>query len=296
MLDFNKLLNAIDATKTTKATREDDSHEYWKPTTDKAGNGSAVIRFLPDADVDQIPFVKVLSFGFKNEENNRWYIENSLQTIGQSDPANDLKSKWWNSKDLDESEFAKSMKRRTNYFSNILVIKDPANPENEGKVFKYRYGQKIFDKIISAAKPEFEDEAPINAWDPMNGADFRLSIKQVAGYANYDDSKFGPQKPLFAGDAGKIKAVLAECYDIQSLVAADKFKSYDELQKKLDWVLGRDERSDQSQTVSSRTVNAEREVDNFAEQTARTTQTRSTTPASAEDDPDLAFFQSLTQD
>jgi len=303
MLDFNKLLSAMDATKTTRATKEDDSHEYWKPTVDKAGNGVAVIRFLPDRDLNQIPFVRVISFGFKNEENNRWYIENSLTTLGQSDPTNDLKGKWWNSNDPDEQEFArKVIKRRINFYSNILVISDPANPANDGKVFKFRYGQKIFDKIMAAAKPEFDDQDPINAWDPINGANFRLKIKQVAGYQNYDDSSFAGRKALFDGDQNKIDEVLSQCFDIQKLLAPENFKTADELTKKLKWVLGQDEGSTAgSVTRPATTAQAVREVDEF-EQMAKATIQKETVskPApvqsSIDADDDDAFFRSLVED
>lgn len=299
MLDFNKLLSAIDATKTTRTVKEDDSHEYWKPTTDKAGNGTAVIRFLPDSDINEIPFARIISFGFQNPENGRWYIENSLQTLGESDPANDLKGKWWNSKDLDESEFAKKViKRRTNFFSNILVIKDPANPTNEGRVFKFRYGQKIFDKLVAAAKPEFDDQDAIMAWDPINGADFRLKIKQVAGYTNYDDSSFGPRKALFDGNKDKIDEVLSQCFSIKSLMDPSNFKSRAELEKKLAWVLGTEEKESFGLNRST-TSRAEADVDDIVravkeEKVVQKEQPKSYTPSSEDDDE--AMFRSLLDD
>lgn len=294
-MDFSKLLNAIDKTSAKKSYADsDDKKDFWNITEDKAGNGTAIIRFLPDANIDEIPFVRIYSYGFKNEETGKWYIENSLQTIGQEDPVNDLKRKWWNSKDLDEQEKAKKLfGRRTNYTSNILVISDPANPENEGKVFKFRYGQKIFDKIVSAAKPEFEDTDPVNAFDPMNGADFRMKIKKVAGYRNYDDSAFGPVKPLFKGDQAKIDSVLSQCHNIQALVGADQFKSYDELKKKLETVLGLNNDSDAP--VRRTTAAAEDDVSAFVQETKKVEPSRKApaVASSTEDDDDLEFFRNL---
>lgn len=302
-MDFSKLLNAIEKTSAKKTYSDsDDKKDFWNITEDKAGNGTAIIRFLPDANIEEIPFVRIYSYGFKNEETGKWYIENSLQTIGQEDPVNDLKRKWWNSKDLDQQEQAKKLfARRTNYTSNILVISDPANPENEGKVFKFRYGQKIFDKIVAAAKPEFEDTDPINAFDPLNGADFRMKIKKVAGYRNYDDSAFGPMKPLFKGDQSKIDAVLAQCHNIQALVAPEQFKSYRELEQKLLTVLGlNDNNSDNP--VRHTTAAAENDVDSFVQEVKKVEKpTRQAPPAVTQasnpsDDDDLEFFKNLIAD
>lgn len=300
MLDFNKLLNAIDKTNAKKvSTTDDNKADLWTITEDKAGNGTAIIRFLPDADLNEIPYVRIFSYGFKNEETGKWYIENSLQTIGQEDPVNELKMKWWNSKDLDEQNIARNLlKRSTSYYSNILVISDPANPENEGKVFKFRYGQKIFDKIVAAAKPEFEDETPINAFDPKNGADFRMKIKKVAGYRNYDDCSFGPAKPLFKGDDAKIDEVLSRCFNLQKLIAPDQFKDKETLQQKLMTVLGYGE--SQSAPIARTTRAAEREADNFAavveQEPIRVERKAPVKVEKPSDDDDLQFFQNLLED
>lgn len=256
-MNFNKLLNAINSTSTKKSYAQEDASEYWSVVTDKAGNGSAIIRFLPDQDIEQFPFVRIFSHGFKNEANGRWYIENSLTTLGQDDPVGKLNSKLWNSGDEADKEQARKQKRRLSYISNILVIKDPANPDNEGKVFKFKYGKKIFDKITAAAMPEFEDDKEVNVFDPEEGANFKIRVKHVSGYKNYDDSSFDSPKPLFGGDSDKIDAVLAKCFNLQELIAPKNFKTYEELEQKLNWVLGDDERK----TTFKSTAKAEKEVD-----------------------------------
>ena len=291
-MDFKKLLTAIDSTSTKKNYATEDSSEYWTLTSDKAGNGSAIIRFLPDQDLEQFPFARIFSHGFKNEATGRWYIENSLTTLGQNDPIGELNQKLWNSGDESDKEQARKQKRRLSYVSNIIVLKDPANPDNEGKVFKFKYGKKIFDKITAAAMPEFEDESEVNVFDPEEGANFKLRAKMVAGYKNYDDSSFDSAKPLFGGDSEKIDAVLKKCYNLQELVAPKNFKTYDELKSKLAWVMGEDEKRT--------TAKAEREIDDELSEEAPKERiikeaTRPKPPvvkATTEDD-DEEFFKSL---
>lgn len=208
---------------------------YWKLACDKSQNGYAVIRFLPAPDGEDMPFVKLYSHAFKGPS-NQWYIENSLTTIGQKDPVSEWNSELWNSGDSGQEQ-ARRQKRRLKYHSNIYVVKDPANPENEGKVFLFEYGKKIFDKIMSAMQPEFEDEEAINPFDFWEGAHFKLKAKSVAGYRNYDSSEFGRVEPL-NDDDDVLEALWKKEYSLSELVAPDKFKTYDELKSRLDSVRG----------------------------------------------------------
>lgn len=242
MMDFTKLLQNIESMTVTKKSYGDEKIGIWKMTKDKAGNASAIIRFLPNKDQDEIPFVRKYTHAFKDDSTGRWYIENSLSTLGTKDYIAEQNSELWNSGLEENKELAKKRKRKLNYVSNILVIKDSESPENEGKVHKFYYGKKIFDKICAAAKPE-EDlgEDPINVFDPIGGADFLLRQTVVAGFPNYDSSKFSSKKPLFAGDQKKIDAILSQCYDLNEEISADKFKTYDELKDKFLWVTGEKE-------------------------------------------------------
>lgn len=243
-LSFQKLLNQIESV-TAKKTYEDDTN-YWKLTKDKAGNASAVIRFLPNADQEDIPFVRLYTHSFKDPSTNRWYIENSLSTIGGQDYVGEVNSELWNT-GLDENkEIVRARKRKTNFISNILVIKDTGNPENDGTVRLFKYGKKIFDKIIQAAKPdETLGEDPINVFDTLEGADFILRQTEVAGFPNYDQSKFGSKKPITGGQK-RIDEVLAQCHDLNLEIAPSKFKTPEELKKKFLWVTGQETKTEPS--------------------------------------------------
>lgn len=216
---------------------ESDPNE-WHPTKDQAGNGSAVIRFLPakDENGEDVPFVKILSHSVKN--NGQWYIENCPTTLGERCPVCDSNSELWNSGIQSNKEIASERKRKTSYWANIVVIQDKANPEAEGKVFKWRFGQKIMDKIIAMGKPEFDGETPVDVTDVYEGAHFYVKVEKVKGFANYDKSKFGSASELFDGDTAKLKEVWKGMHALKPIVAADQFKPYDELDKKFKRVLG----------------------------------------------------------
>ena len=207
----------------------------WKPEVDKAGNGYAVIRFLPAPDGEDLPWAKLYTHAF--QASGGWYIENSLTTLGQKDPVSEYNSQLWNSGVDSDKEVARKQKRKLSYYSNIYVVKDPSNPANEGKVFLFRYGKKIFDKITAAMQPEFEDEQAINPFDFWAGANFKLKIKKVAGYWNYDSSEFAAPAPLLDDDDA-MEAIWKQEYSVAELVAPDQFKSYEDLKKRLDYVLG----------------------------------------------------------
>ena len=208
----------------------------WKPEMDKTGNGYAVIRFLPAPESEELPWVKMYSHGFQGP--GGWYIENSLTTIGQKDPVSEYNRELWNSGNEKDKETVRKQKRKLSYYSNIYVVKDPTNPANEGRVFLFKYGKKIFDKIMAAMQPEFEDEEPINPFDFWQGANFKLKIRKVDGYWNYDKSEFDRQEPLLADDDA-MEGIWKKEYSLQGIVAPAEFKTYEELQKRLEYVLGK---------------------------------------------------------
>ena len=198
----------------------------WKPVVDKSGNGYAIIRFLPEPEGCDLPWTRVYTHAFQGP--GGWFIENSLTTLGQKDPVSEHNSQLWNSGSDANKEIARKQKRRLSYYSNIYVVSDPANPENEGRVFLYKYGKKIFDKIQEAMKPEFADETAINPFDFWSGANFKLKIRRVEGYQNYDKSEFDRPSALFDDDA-KLEEIYNKQYDLNDFVAPDKFKTYEAL-------------------------------------------------------------------
>ncbi len=212
-----------------------DDDGLWKPTVDKAGNGYAVIRFLPAPPNEELPFVRVWSHAFQSQ--GGWYIENSLTTIGQPDPVSELNTKLWNSGNESDKDIVRKQKRKLSYYSNILVVRDPAAPENEGKVMTFKYGQRIFDKINTAMNPKFEDEQPMNPFDMWGGADFKVKIAKVAGYRNYDSSEFSAPAPISESDE-VLEDIWNQEQSLQQYVDPTKFKSYEELKARLSRVLG----------------------------------------------------------
>jgi hypothetical protein len=214
-----------------------DNDKLWRPQLDKSSNGYAVLRFLPAPEGEDLPWVRVFDHGFKGPT-GKWYIENSLTTISKADPLGEVNSALWNSGVESDKEVARKQKRRLNYYSNVYIESDPQNPENEGKVFLFRYGKKIFDKLSEAMQPEFDDETPLNPFDLWKGASFKLKIRQVEGYWNYDKSAFS-EPSQFKDSDDEMEAIWKQTYSLSEMVAPDKFKSYDELSKKLDDVLGR---------------------------------------------------------
>jgi hypothetical protein len=228
-----KLVKEVEKMNNNGGSSGDD--RLWKLECDKSGNGYAVIRFLPAPNGEDLPFVKLYSHAFQGP--GGWYIENSLTTLGQKDPVSEYNTMLWNNGTDAGKEAARKQKRKLTYVANIYVVKDPANPANEGKVFLYKFGKKIFDKLTAAMQPEFEDEEAIDPFDFWQGANFKLKAKNVAGYRNYDSSEFARPDALLDDDDA-MEAVWKKEYSLSELVAADQFKTYDELKKRLDYVLG----------------------------------------------------------
>ena len=227
-----KLVKEVEKMNNTGNNGDD---RLWKLECDKGGNGYAVIRFLPAPENEDIPFAKVYSHAFQGS--GGWLIDNCLTSLNQKCPICEHNSSLWNNGTDAGKESARKQKRKLTYISNIYVVKDPANPENEGKVMLYKFGKKIFDKITAAMQPEFEDEEAIDPFDFWQGANFKLKAKNVAGYRNYDSSEFARQDALLEDDEA-MEAIWKKEYSLEDFVAPDQFKSYDELKKRLDYVLG----------------------------------------------------------
>jgi hypothetical protein len=277
---LGKLARALESTTKNSGSKEDE--RLWQPEVDAAGNGYAVIRFLDAPAVDGedgMPWVQVFSHGFQGP--GGWYIENSLTTLGQKDPVSEYNTQLWNSGIEANKEIARKQKRRLTYISNVLVIKDTANPANEGKVFLYKYGKKIFDKIKEKIEPQFEDEKAVNPFSFWEGANFKLKIRKVEGYRNYDKSEFDNPSPLFDGDDDKIEKVWKAEYSLKEFLDPKHFKSYDELKSKLDRVLGLD-------GVAAARAKSKAEDLELADEDVGV--------AATDDDDSMAFFGKLAED
>ena len=215
-----------------KKSYNDDT--MWKPELDKSGNGYAVVRFLPTPEGEEMPWVSYWDHGFQGP--GGWYIEKSLTTLNKKDPVSEYNTTLWNSGIEANKEQARKQKRRLHYVSNVYVVSDPKNPDNEGKVFKYRFGKKIFEQLKEAISPAFEDESAINPFDMTEGANFKIKIRKVDGYWNYDKSEFDATAPL--GDEAMINSTFSQVHSLNEVIAPSEFKSYEELKEKLDRVLG----------------------------------------------------------
>jgi hypothetical protein len=287
--NLDRLAKELEKMNSASSEKAEDTR-FWQPEVDKSGNGMAVIRFLPPSAVDgddALPWVRIFNHGFKGPS-GKWYIENSLTTLNQKDPVSEYNAKLWNESDDDASPQRKQVrtqKRKLAYISNIMVISDPKNPDNEGKVFLFRYGKKIFDKITMLMNPEFEGDTPVNPFDFWKGANFKLRIRNVEGYRNYDQSSFESPSPLFSDD-GKLEDIWKTQYSLKELVSPDKFKSYDELKKRLHDVLELD--ATPAKTAST-PVSAPKKEDPFASASKRMSVQED------DDDEDLAAFKALAE-
>ena len=236
MKKLNDEINKVNNPETETKNYTDD--RIWKAEVDKSGNGYAVIRFLPPCDGEDVPWARVFNHGFQGPT-GQWYIENSLTTIGKKDPVSEYNRTLWNSGIEANKEIARKQKRRLTYFSNIYVVSDPKNPQNEGKVFLYKYGKKIFDKVNDLMNPEFEDESPVNPFDFWEGANFKLKIRKVEGYQNYDKSEFEKPSQLVEDEA-ELEKIWKTQYKLNEFTDDSNFKTFEELQERLNTVLGLD--------------------------------------------------------
>jgi len=232
-----KAAEAVSSPKSESKGYGDD--RFWTPTRDKAGNGYAVIRFLPAKAGEDLPWVRYWDHGFKGPT-GLWYIENSLTSIGQQDPVSESNSVLWNTGRDEDKAIARDRKRRLHHVSNVLIISDPAHPENEGKVMLYKFGKKIFDKIMDVMQPQFADEDPVNPYDFWEGADFKIKIRKVEGWVNYDKSEFASPSALYSGEEDRLEEIYNKLYSLKDFVDPKNYKSYDELKAKFNRVVGAD--------------------------------------------------------
>lgn len=305
-MDIKTLLNRSSAMteklqeqfkKNSKATTLVDTR-FWNVARDTNGNGYAVIRFLPPPPnpdepdgIEDAAFVKVLSYGFEGP--GGWYINESPKTIGLSDPVSDYVSSLYKTKNQSNIEKAKKMRMRTQFISNVLVIDDPAHPENNGKVFLYKYGKSIFDMINDKLFPQFEDEVKMDAFDMINGANFKLKVRKVDGFPKYDKSEFSAPSKLYDGDLQKLEAVWKQCYSLKAFHAPDKFLSYEELETKMRKVLSLDGPSKYDRIVAEQASSSREELDDHVVESkpAAAPPKQVTTPSDEEDE--MAFFKKI---
>jgi hypothetical protein len=284
--NFDKLTKALEQNlapedQSNKNKYQDD--RFWKPELDKTGNGYAVIRFLPSVEGEDLPWQRIWSHAFQDK--GGWYIENSLTTLGQKDPVSEENTRLWNTGVDSDKEIARKRKRKLSYYSNILVVSDPKHPENEGKVFLYKFGKKIFDKITEAMQPAFDDEKPINPFDFWKGANFKLKIRKVDGYWNYDKSEFEGVSTVAESD-DKIKEIWSKQYALKPFLDPSNFKTYDELKEKLNRVITGDRNAS---TVEN--ANLPPKTNDTAKSTPVSAQ-----PEASDDDDTLSYFSKLAEE
>ena len=300
-MSFNDMKNRSGNTEFLKTKLEEINEKksykddrFWRPELDKSSNGYAIIRFLPASNGEELPWTRVWNHGFQGP--GGWYIENSLTTLGQKDPVSELNTKLWNSGTEKGKDIARKQKRRLQYITNIMVVSDPKNPENEGKVFLYKFGKKIFDKIMESMNPEFDDESAVNPFDFWKGANFRLKVRKVAGFINYDKSEFDTSSAIFDGDDDKLEELWKSQYSLTEFTAPENFKSYDELKIRLETVLGSDIDPDIARTADSiSSSDTTEETPNPFDTTTSTTE--STTEDTENEGADaLSYFERLATD
>jgi hypothetical protein len=279
---LDKLTKAIETTTQTAEAGSKDDTRFWAPTVDKSGNGMAVIRFLPAPSIDGddgLPWVRRFDHGFQGP--GGWFIDNCLTTVGDKCPVCEHNSTLWNSGVEANKEIVRKQKRRLSYVANIYVISDPSNPENEGTVRLYKFGKKIFDKISEVMNPEFPDETPLNPFDLWEGANFKLKIRNVEGYRNYDKSEFADKSALLDGDDAKLEEVYTKEHSLKDFTDKKHFKPYEQLKARLDKVLGFE--GDAVPNIRAEDVELPTSV------------TRAKAPASTSVDDDLDYFKSLAE-
>jgi len=292
---FDTLMKEVEKISNPQTEAKGDDR-FWQPVVDKAGNGYAVIRFLAPPKGEELPWVRIWSHGFQGPS-GKWYIENSLTTIGQTDPVSEFNTQLWNSGSEADKETARKQKRKLSYITNILIVKDPANPENEGKVFLFKFGKKIFDKIKDVSQPQFEDEKPINPFDFWEGANFKLKIRNVEGYRNYDKSEFDSPSSVSDEDS-EIEKIWNKQYSLTEFLDPKHFKSYGDLKRKLESVLSGNNSSSNAKRA------ADVELDEHTEDRTPKAQVVSKPAAKAppkeidfeDDDESISYFAKLAKD
>lgn len=294
-MDISKMVQAAQSVGGgERQSNPNEDPRMWQPTRDKAGNGYAVIRFLPAPEGNDLPWVRYWDHAFKGPT-GQWYIEKSLTSLGQQDPLSELNSKLWNSGIEGNKTIVRERKRNLRYVANVLILQDPSAPENEGQVKLYRFGKKIFDKIMDAMQPKFPDEKPVNPFDFWEGADFTLKIRKVDGYPNYDASTFKTAAPLFDGDENRLEGVFGKVYNLNEFIDPKNYKTYDELKARLAMVLG-----ESAPRTAQQEVDLDKSESSYEYRSAEPKSYRAAEPASisssADDDDTMAYFARLAAD
>jgi O6-methylguanine-DNA--protein-cysteine methyltransferase len=287
--DLEKLTEQVN--KLNDKSSEKKSYEdtrFWKPTVDKAGNGMATIRFLPAAEGEDMPWVQLFSHSFQGPT-GQWYIENSLTTLNKKDPVSEHNTMLWNSGIESDKEIARKQKRKLQYISNVYVVKDSSNPDNEGKVFLFKFGKKIFDKLNDLMNPEFEDETPVNPFDLWEGANFKLKIRKVEGYQNYDKSEFDSPAAL-SEDDDELERIWKAQHKLSEFISEGNFKSYDELKARLNKVLNLEDDVVTEKPSAPVTKKAEKPAE------VKKAKTVEDSPPWDDEDGDLSYFEKLAED
>ena len=302
---FEKLTKEVEKISNPESGSSGDER-LWKPEMDKSGNGYAVIRFLPAPEGEDLPWAKVWSHAFQGP--GGWYIENSLTTLNKKDPVGEMNRQLWNSGSDADKEIARKQKRKLSYYANIYVVEDPAHPENEGRVFLYKFGKKIFDKIMAAMQPEFKDESPINPFDFWQGADFKVKIRKVDGYWNYDKSEFSRPGTLGNMSDDQLEAVWKKQYSLTEFTAESNFKTFEELEARLNTVLNtkaparRVDQETEEDEIVSRPATApsswNEEVSSFRSSMNSAPTAAPSLPnfGSEDEDDDLSYFARLAEE
>ena len=293
--DLSKLVVQAKETTGTTNTRQSDDPRFWQPTRDKAGNGYAVIRFLPGSADAATPWIRYWDHAFKGPT-GQWYIEKSLTSIGQQDPLSELNSKMWNSGVESDKGIVRQRKRNLRYVANVLIVSDPSNPENEGQVKLYRFGKKIFDKIMDSMQPQFPDETPVNPFDMWEGADFTVKIRKVEGYPNYDASSFKSPAAVPGSDE-ELEALYNKQHELGEWTDPTNYKTYDELKARLALVLGESAPRTAKQAAS---LELDDEIPDFPT-AAASAPTSAPAPVvataeAASDDDTMSYFAKLAAD
>jgi len=292
---LDKLLGAAVQENQPQEKKSYVDERIWKPVMDKTGNGFAIIRFLPAPKGEELPWVKLWNHAFQGPT-GQWYIENSLTTINQNDPVSELNSKFWNSGVESDKEIARKQKRKLQYYSNIYVVKDSANPENEGKVFLYRFGKKIFDKIMETMQPAFEDETPVNPFDFWEGANFKLKLRKVDGYWNYDKSEFEAPSALLNGDDAELEALWGKQHSLKEFTEPTNFKSYDELKTRLNTVLSGTTTVGNVTDIQTGQAFDDSPVETIVVDTKEEPAPTVSVTSSDEDDDTMSYFEKLAEE
>ena len=283
---FDKLTKALEENLNPEDSKNKNKYQderLWKPELDKTGNGYAVLRFLPATSGEDMPWVRLWSHAFQGP--GGWYIENSLTTLGHKDPVSEENTRLWNTGVESDKGIARNRKRKLSYYSNVLIVSDPTHPENEGQVKLFKFGKKIFDKITEAMQPEFDDETPINPFDFWKGANFKLKIRKVDGFWNYDKSEFEGVSAIADND-DNIKAIWEKQYPLKPFLDASNFKSYEELKEKLNRVITGTKSTDTVENV---------DLPSTSTGTVKSKDGASTAPASESDDT-LDYFSKLAEE